>query len=236
MSEHDITPQPPRTLSPDALLAWLLSRRSVRKFTDQPIERNTLVQLMQAATSAPSASNRQPWRFAVVTAPGLRRRIAEAVQQRADEMKALIQRGHHADDFGNYGDFFHEPLLSAAVIVVPQYREHPDLIAELLRSGGANAEQFHTASAMQAERCSTSAAVMNLLLQAHASGLGGCWMAGPMIARDEVSRLLKIAPPWHMLGAVALGHPVASTAPAQPRKPMERVVQWFDADEANSPA
>jgi nitroreductase len=217
--------------TPHLFLDWMLSRRSVREFTDQPVGRELLEQLLLAATSAPSASNRQPWRFAVVTDKALRTRIAEAVRLRAEEMKAIIRRGHHADDFGSYGDFFHEPLASAAVIVVPQYREHPDLIANLLASGGAEPGRFHTAGAMRAELCSTSAAAMNLLLAAHAHGLGGVWMAGPMIARDAIGELLKIEPPWNMVGAVALGHPARPAPVQQPRKSLERVVQWFDGGE-----
>lgn len=214
-------------------LDWFLSRRSIRAFTDQPIARATLTNLLLAATSAPSATNRQPWRFAMVRSKPMRAKIVDAVRQRADEMKAIIQRGHHAEDFGNYGDFFHEPLLTAAVIVIPQYRAYPDLIANLLASGGADPKQFHTAGAMQAELCSTSAAVMNLLLQAHASGLGGCWMAGPMIARDRICALLDIAEPWNMVGAIALGYSSDPAPEQKPRKPMDRVVQWFDDDESN---
>jgi nitroreductase len=163
-----------------------------------------------------------------VRAQDMRTRIAEAVRVRAEEMKAVIRRGHHAEDFGSYADFFHEPLASASVIVIPQYRDHPDLIANLLASGGAEPGQFHTASAMRAELCSTSAAVMNLLLAAHASGLGGVWMAGPMIARDSICSLLGITAPWNMLGAVALGHPEGPRPVQQPRKSLERVVQWFE--------
>ena len=221
-------------MNPHTTLAWMLSRRSVREFTEQPVARETLEQLLLAATSAPSASNRQPWRFAVVSSKALRTRIAETVRLRAEEMKAIIRRGHHAEDFGSYGDFFHEPLASAAVIVIPQYRDHPDLIANLLASGGAEPGQFHTASAMRAELCSTSAAVMNLLLAAHAHGLGGVWMAGPMIARDSISALLGIESPWNMVGAVALGHPAGPRPAQQPRKSLERVVQWFDDEGAGA--
>ena len=64
------------------------------------------------------------------------------MRARAEEMKAIISRGHHAEDFGNYGDFFHEPLESAAAIVVPQYREYPDLIANLIASGGGDPAAF----------------------------------------------------------------------------------------------
>lgn len=217
-------------------LDWLLSRRSMRDFSDRPVARETLENLLLAATSAPSATNRQPWQFAVVRSSRLRAAIVQAVRERTEEMKSIIARGHHAEDFGNYGDFFHEPLLSAAVIIIPQYRAYPDLIANLLASGGADPAAFHTAGAMQAELCSTSAAVMNLLLQAHASGLGACWMAGPMIARDRICALLGIAEPWQMVGAIALGYPAGPAPEQKPRKPLGRVVRWHDDEPTNEEA
>lgn len=224
----DDSNSPGHPFNEHSALDWFLSRRSVRQFTSEPIARSTLENLLLAATSAPSPTNRQPWRFTVVTDPALRQQIVEAIRQRGEEMKTIIRRGHHAGDFGNYGDFFHEPLLTAAAIIIPQYREYPDLIANLLASGGADPGQFHTASSMQAELCATSGAVMNLLLQAHASGLGACWMAGPMIARDEICRVLNIAEPWRMLGAVAVGYPVLPLPEAKPRKALGKVVEWFD--------
>lgn len=45
----------------------ILKRRSIRKFTDQPLEREKLIQLLEAAMAAPSAMNGQPWEFVVVT-------------------------------------------------------------------------------------------------------------------------------------------------------------------------
>src|SRR5687767_13397002 len=142
-------------------------------------------------------------------------------------MKAIIAKSHHAEDFGNYGDFFHEPLAGAQVIVIPQYREYPDLIANLIESGGGDPKRYSTASAMQAELVSTSAAIMNLLLQAYAEGLGTCMMAGPMVARDEIHALLGIGAPWRMVGAIALGHPTGPT-PVKGRKPIDKVVDWIE--------
>ncbi len=211
------------------MLEWLRSRRSVRAFTDQPIDRDVLVRVLDGATTAPSSTNRQPWRFTVVRSRALRKRIVAAVADKTAEMKAIIARSHHAEDFGDYGDFFHEPLASAAVIVVPQYRPYPDLIANLIESGGGDPRRFSTATAMQAELCSTSAAIMALLLQAHAEGLGACMMAGPMVAKDEIHALLRIAEPWRMVGAIALGHP-AETPPSRSRKPLDRVVEWIEEE------
>jgi coenzyme F420-0:L-glutamate ligase/coenzyme F420-1:gamma-L-glutamate ligase len=209
------------------MLAWLRSRRSVRAFTDRPVDRGALVRVLEAATTAPSSTNRQPWRFTVVRSAAMRRRVVTAVADKTAEMKAIIARSHHAEDFGSYGDFFHEPLASAAVIVVPQYRPYPDLIADLIESGGGDPRRFATAAAMQAELCSTSAAIMALLLQAHAEGLGACMMAGPMVARDEIHAVLRNAPPWRMVGAIAIGHP-AGTPAGPSRKPLDRVVDWIE--------
>lgn len=211
------------------MLEWLQSRRSVRTFTDRAVERDVLERVMAGAITAPSSTNRQPWRFTVVRAASMRRRIVEAVSARTAEIKAIIARSHHAEDFGSYGDFFHEPLASANTIIVPQYRPYPDLIANLIESGGGDAGKYSTASAMQAELVSTSTAIMALLLQAHAEGLGACMMAGPMVARDDIHALLGIHEPWRMVGAIALGY--GAQAPStMPRKPIDKVVDWVEEE------
>jgi coenzyme F420-0:L-glutamate ligase/coenzyme F420-1:gamma-L-glutamate ligase len=149
-------------------------------------------------------------------------------------MQEIIRRSHHAEAFGAYGDFFYEPLESAPVIVIPQYREHPDQIAYLLEAGGGDPTSFHTPASMQVDLCSTSAAVMTMLLQAHAEGLGACWMAGPTVAKTEIHGFLGIREPWRMLGAVALGHAVAAPTEAPARRSLERVVTFFE-DEPGEP-
>jgi nitroreductase len=218
----------PKASSGPEMLEWLETRRSRRVFEDKGVDKEILARLLHAAVTAPSNTNRQPWRFAVVTKHSVRKQIAAAVRTRAEEIKAIITRGHHADDFANYGDFFHEPLDSAAVIVIPQWRDYPDLIADFIASGGGDPSQWHTARSMQAELCSTCAAVMALLLQAHAEGLGACWMAGPMIAKPDIENMLGIREPFRMVGAIALGWPEGAAPPSPGRKPIERVVQWIE--------
>lgn len=220
-----------KTTTGPEMLEWLETRRSRRVFEEKPVSKDILARLMHAAVTAPSNTNRQPWRFSVITKQNVRKQIASAVRTRAAEIKAIIQRGHHADDFANYGDFFHEPLDNAAAIVIPQWRDYPDLIAEFIASGGGDPSQWHTARSMQAELCSTCAAVMALLLQAHAEGLGACWMAGPMIAKPDIESLLGIRAPFQMVGAIALGWPVGDAPPSPGRKPLERVVQWVEDDD-----
>ncbi|SCE95510.1 nitroreductase family protein [Micromonospora mirobrigensis] len=55
-------------------------RRSVREFSDRPVPDGVLAEALRAAASAPSGANVQPWRFVVVTDPGLKRRLRAAAE------------------------------------------------------------------------------------------------------------------------------------------------------------
>ena len=215
-------------ISGDEALLLLKSRRSVRHFSGRPIEKALLLRLIEAATTAPSSTNRQPWRFAVVTSAALKKQLVDAVREKTEAMKAIIRNSHHADEFGSYGDFFYEPLESAAAIIVPQYREYPDAIAYLLELGGCSPNSFITPAAMRPEQCSASAAVMALRVQARAEGLGACWMAGPTVAMNSIHTLLRIQSPWSMLGAIALGYPLEEQKASPGRKSVDKVAIFFN--------
>ena len=58
------------------LLEGIYSRRSVRGYTDQPVERECLMEIIKAGTWAPSALNNQPWRFVIVRGRDVREKLA----------------------------------------------------------------------------------------------------------------------------------------------------------------
>lgn len=58
-------------------LRLVRSRRSVRRFLDQPVERSKLVACVEAARLAPSAENVQPWRFLIIDDPAVKSRLVE---------------------------------------------------------------------------------------------------------------------------------------------------------------
>jgi coenzyme F420-0:L-glutamate ligase/coenzyme F420-1:gamma-L-glutamate ligase len=211
----------------DSLLALLHARRTIREFAPRAVERAQLERLVAAALTAPSATNRQPWQFTIVTAAAARARIVAAVRAATERIDAVIRAGAHADEWGRYGDFFWQPLASAAAIVVPCVREPPDALAGFLRSGGADPARFELPSAMHAERCALGGAVLALALQAHADGLGAAWMAGPMVARSEVEALCGIERPWQMAGAIAVGYPVVAP-PAPTKKSLADAIRWIE--------
>lgn len=55
----------------------ILARQSVRKYTDQPVEKEKIMRCLEAARLAPSASNSQPWKFIVVDDPELKEKVAK---------------------------------------------------------------------------------------------------------------------------------------------------------------
>ena len=64
-------------LQPDQVAELLVTRRSVRKFSDQPVDRELVERILEAGRWAPSGLNNQPWRFVVVADPGLKSRVAQ---------------------------------------------------------------------------------------------------------------------------------------------------------------
>ena len=77
------------------ILDHLFARRSVRKFTDDTISDDDAIRLLQAAMAAPSATNRRPWEFIVVTEGGLRSRLRNClVFGRYDAPMAIVVCGN----------------------------------------------------------------------------------------------------------------------------------------------
>ena len=59
------------------------TRKSVRRFLDKPVEKEKLLEVLEAGRLAPSASNRQEWRYVVVTDKGMREKLAEAASNQS---------------------------------------------------------------------------------------------------------------------------------------------------------
>jgi nitroreductase len=65
-------------------------RRSIRKFKNQPIPDDTVTQLIEAATYAPSAGNLQPWQFIIAKNPTVKKKLVQAAYNQAQAEQAPI--------------------------------------------------------------------------------------------------------------------------------------------------
>lgn len=197
-------------LDPDDLVNS--GRRSVRWYSSAPVAPCLVEDLLHRAVQAPSAHNRQPWRFAVLTDAWPKSRLAEA-------MAKALRRDRERD--GDPADAIEADaqrsvrriVESPAVIVVAASMVDMDRYPDARRT---NAELV---MAIQG----TAMAVQNLLLAAHEEGLGACVICAPLFCPDEVLEALRLPSDWMPQCAVTLGRP-AVVRPPRPRRPLGEVV------------
>ncbi len=184
------------------------SRRSIRRFTADPVERSTIQQILDAAVLAPSAKNSQPWRFTVV------------MQPRREEMLSVLRRGienrkAEGEDIGTILGTI-KAMEQAPVTIVVHNTDgiHP-------WKARAEHESWWDLATVQ----SVGAAIENMLLAATDLGLGSLWIADIWDAYPEINEWLGVDD--QLVAAVSLGY--ADVAPATPpRKPVSDVVRWLE--------
>lgn len=200
-------------LNPD-LQRIIFNRRSIRRYqTDRPVSRALLDKMLTAATYAPSAHNRQPWRFVVITSPDERRTLALALGARlrsdlaADGVPDDVIEKDAARSFSRISG-------SPAVVLVCMSMIDMDHYPDAKR---ANNERLMATQ-------STAMAVQNLLLTAHAEGLGACWMCAPLFCPDVVSAHLTLPADWEPQALITIGYPAEEKHST--RQPLETRVLW----------
>lgn len=200
--------------SPD-LQKLLRSRRSVRRFLPQPIPAEVLERVLETATWAPSAHNRQPWRFAVLESRPARMRLAEAMG--ADFRRDLALSGLDPDEVDRQVERSRCRIIEAPAAV-------------LLCMDPSEMDVYPDEKRRQAENLmgvqSTALAGGVLLLAAHAEGLGGVWMCAPLFAPQTARAALDLPRQWEPQGLLLLGYP-AKTPAARPRRPLSEVAHFM---------
>lgn len=205
--------------------AMIEGRRSIRRFKPDPIPEEDIRELARLATLAPSGSNKQMWRFVAGTNKEVLAQMAAAVSAAVERMAAwpeAVGRERRILGIKNYSLFFTEAPVTFAVFMEP-YQSAADTI---MRDHGLSREEInHLRGAPDFQ--SIGAAIQNLLLAAHAMGYGGCWMCGPVVAADEINRILGVEPPFSLVALVPIGIP-DENPPARPRKPLDEVFRLVD--------
>jgi nitroreductase len=199
------------------------TRRSIRRYKAERPPRPLVEELLAMAICAPSASNKQPWRFFVADDRALISRMAEAVQEAVGRIASHIEPAF-ADAWRAYGDYFVR-FREAPVVIVPAFRELV-VLSNLVdaRTPPDDRERIR-AMEFNSGLISTSAAVQNLMLYAHSVGLGSSCMTGPLVATPALKALLGIPASWQVAACVPLGYPDEAPAPVA-RKPLDAVLRW----------
>ena len=206
------------------LYEGIVTTRAIRRYRDEPVPDDVLRDILFAATRAPSGSNRQPFRFVVLTdgptAREAKRLIGEGARRfwsakreadgydagsgaRQDSPKARMARTmqHYVDSFE-----------SVPVLVLPCYVPYREVMH-------------------QSDGASVYPACQNLLLAARALGYGGVLTGWHFAVANELRALLGIPENVELMATITLGKPQGRHGPVR-RRPLPELVygeQWGSA-------
>ena len=195
---------------------FLRTRRSIRRFKSDPIPDSIIEDILTTATFAPSAHNRQPWRFSVVTD------AAQPIKEKlANEMIKKFQQELENDalppeEISKRVERSKDRILSAPVVIV--------LSVDMSDMDTYPDKHRRKAEYIMATQ-SVANAGMQLLLASHAEGLGSVWVCSPLFAQKTVQDVLNLPKTWEPQAMYFLGYPI-ETPQARERKPIKEITTF----------
>lgn len=194
---------------------FLRTRRSIRHFKPDVVPDSVLRDILLTSTFAPSAHHRQPWRFVVIKEASTKKHLADSMaiafqndlQQDnlpQEEIEKLINRS--------------KSRINSAPVVIMLCLDMTDM--NKYEDKKRNRAEFLTATQ------SVANAGMQLLLAAHAEGLGGVWVCSPIFAQDTVQNALEIPKTWEPQAMFLIGYP-ESVPELRKRKNLEEIVKFI---------
>lgn len=176
-------------------LEAIKTRRSVRKFSDRPVEPEKLQAVLEAIQAAPSWSNMQCWRMVVVQHAGTRAKISELSYVES----FFATRGYKSNPA-------QKGIADAPAVIV--------LCGVPEQSGELNGQKYYLTD--------TGIASENLMLAAHAVGLATVFVG--VFDEEKLGDLLDIPPGVRIVGIFPLGYPLAEPKAGPPRKSLDDIV------------
>ncbi len=168
----------------------LQDRRSVRKYAPDPVSPEKLTRILDAARIAPSWSNKQCWKFIIVSDPEKKKQLAASMPSDNPALKAVRD--------------------TAPVVLV--------LCADPEASGKQDGKDYYLLDA--------GLAMQQLMLAAHAEGLGTCWIA--LFDEEKARPVCAVPPEYRVVALTPLGVPEKQPG-ERPRQKLEEMVyleQW----------
>ena len=185
----------------------ICARRSVRAFAKQDVSDTDIKKLLQAAHIAPSGSNQKNWHFIVVKSGEVKSKMKQAVIDRVEGLIGKMNSAKAKSEFRGYSQYF-TFFTDASCVIAVVMKPYDSTSGRILKMYEKNTTYSSTAGLQ-----GVAAAIENMLLAAAALGLGGCWMTGPLIAKEALERILKVEPPNELLAIVPIGYPKDTPKP-----------------------
>ena len=197
-------------------------RASVRQFADGEVCVEHLKEMVRLAGLAPSVNNSQPWRYIAITNRDLMKRLADAVREKIcailpDSDDESAQRSKKQVEW--FSTFFADVPAVFAVLTHP----YEAIIDKALPQSNLSHDEVNALRGYP-DIESIGASIEHLLLAAVDLGYGGCWLSGPLVARDVIEKELSVQAPWRLEAMVAVGRPMANQQQHE-KKPLEAIFE-----------
>ncbi|WP_335938441.1 coenzyme F420-0:L-glutamate ligase [Streptomyces sp. PTD5-9] len=184
-------------------------RRTVREFTDEPVDPGAVRRAVAAAVTAPAPHHTTPWRFVLLESEESRTRLLDAMR---DAWIADLRRDGKSEESiakrVRRGDVLRRaPYLAVPCLVMDGSHTYGDE-----RRDTAEREMFVVAA---------GAGIQNFLVALAGEQLGSAWVSSTMFCREVVREVLELPDSWDPLGAIAMGRAAAAPAARAARDPEE---------------
>jgi nitroreductase len=197
----------------------MATARTIRRFTDEPVDDATLARCLEAARWAPSGANAQGWRFVVLRSPEQRAVVAKAAAHALEVIEPVYGMSRPADDDNSrrartYRATYELHDRAGEFTSVLFAQQHYPTASELLLGG------------------SIFPAMQNFLLAARAQGLGACLTSWASYGGERPLRqAIGIPEDWLVAGHVVVGWPKGRHGTLR-RRPLSEFVNLDRWDES----
>ncbi|GAB3526136.1 nitroreductase family protein [Pontibacter brevis] len=190
-------------------------RRTVRDFSNKPVAKEVIEQLLLSASTAPSGAHKQPWTFCVVSDPLLKKQIREAAEKEEFDSYNGRMTPEWLEDLAPLGTDWQKPFLEVAPYLIVVFKKAYDI-----RPDGVKRTNYYVSESVRF-------ACGFLIAAIHQAGL--VTLTHTPSPMNFLTKLLKRPENERPFLLLPVGYPAeAVKVPDLKRKPLEEVAVWYE--------
>jgi len=201
----------------EEVIKCIKSRRSIRNYREEALPKETIEKIIEAGKYAPSAENRQPWKFVVITNKELMKELSEETKKQIEWI--LKKRRKFRKKYKELEEretlLFLQAVAKSSKDVI--FHEAPVVIFIITEDRAFNDE-------------SCACAAENMMLAAWSMGIGSCWIgfAKFLEMNEEAREKIGVPSNHHIASCIVFGYPEKVPKKPLPRKPTSGIMKWID--------